>query len=74
MKLLPNWKKVLWGSWSSWLAIAASVAGAAELLLPLFQDFIPRGPFVGLSMILAVLVPVARIMAQPSLHEGEECQ
>lgn len=74
MKLLPNWKKVLWGSWSSRLAIAASVAGAIELLLPLFQDFIPRGPFVGLSLILAVLGPVARIMAQPALREGEECQ
>jgi hypothetical protein len=66
--LLPNWKKLLWGSWSSRLAIAASVLGCVELLLPLFQDLVPRGPFALASITLAILVPVARIVAQPGLH------
>lgn len=73
MRLIPDWKKLLFGSWSARFGILASLAGAAELLLPLFQDLIPRGPFAGLSMALAVAVPVARIMAQPSLHEEEAC-
>jgi hypothetical protein len=69
VKLLPNWKAVLWRSWSVWLGIAASVLGAIELLLPLFQEAIPRGPFAIASIALAVLVPIARIVAQPALHE-----
>lgn len=68
MKLIDNWRQVLWGSWSSRLAIAASVLGAIELLLPLFQDVIPRGIFAAASIALAVLVPAARIVAQPALH------
>jgi hypothetical protein len=68
MKLIANWRQVLFGSWSSRLAIAASVMGCIELLLPLFQDLIPRGPFAAASLVLAVLVPIARIVAQPALH------
>jgi hypothetical protein len=68
MRLLPNWQRILLGSWSSRLAIAASVLGCLELLLPLFQDAIPRGPFAIASLVLAILVPAARIVAQPALH------
>jgi hypothetical protein len=69
VKLLPNWKAVLWRSWSVWLGIAASLLGAIELLLPLFQDWMPRGPFAIASLVLALAVPVARITAQATLHE-----
>lgn len=68
MKLVSNWKRILFGSWSARLAIASSVLGCVELLLPLFQDVIPRGPFAIASLALAVLVPVARIVSQPALH------
>ena len=71
MKLIDDWKKILFGSWSSRLAIASSLLGCIEFLLPLFQDAIPRGPFAAASLLLAALVPVARVIAQAELHSNE---
>jgi hypothetical protein len=68
VKLIPNWRRVLFGSWSSRLAIASSLLGAIEFLLPLFQDVIPRGWFAAASLVLALAVPMARITAQASLY------
>lgn len=68
MALIPNWRRILFGSWSSRLALASSLLGAIELLLPLFADVIPRGWFAAASLVLALAVPVARITAQASLH------
>lgn len=70
--LIANWRKTLLHSWSSRLAIASSVLGCLELMLPLFQDAIPRGPFAAASLALAILVPIARIVSQPALHGADE--
>lgn len=68
MKLINNWRRVLFGSWSSRLGIASSLLGALEMLLPLFVDVVPRGWFAAAAMVLALAVPVARITSQAALH------
>lgn len=69
MQLIPNWRKVIFGSWSSRLAILATVLGAVELALPALQDVIPRGPFAIATAVVTALIPVVRIIQQQALHD-----
>ena len=45
MRLVPNWRRVLRHAWSIRFNLAALVFAAAEIILPLYQDVIPRGVF-----------------------------
>lgn len=71
MTLLPDWKKVLRMAWSIRLAIVAALFSGAEVVLPLFADAIPRGPFSILSFVAAAGAIIARVLAQPEMHEDD---
>jgi membrane protein required for beta-lactamase induction len=72
MKLIANWKRVLKRSWSVWCAVVAAIAGSVQLILPLFQDSIPRLPFAILTIVATLLGIGARVIEQKELHlDGE---
>lgn len=71
MKLIDNAAQVLRKAWSVRLGIAAGVFSAAEVIVPLYADALPRNLFVLLSFVSVVGAVVARFVAQPRIHDGE---
>ena len=69
MELLPDWKKIARRAWSFRLAIIAALLSGAEVVLPLFIDVLPRNLFASLSFAAVVGAAVARVVAQPRMHE-----
>ena len=48
---------------------AAAAFTAAEVVVPLFGDVLPRGAFVLLAFAASIGATVARIVAQPEMHQ-----
>ncbi|MFZ3151711.1 MAG: hypothetical protein WA116_08525 [Anaerolineaceae bacterium] len=69
MKLLPEWKKIARRAWSFRLSIIAALLSGAEVVLPLFIDVLPRNLFASLSFVAVVGAAIARVVAQPRMHE-----
>jgi hypothetical protein len=66
--LLEDWRKIARRAWSIRLSIVAAVFTAAEVVMPLFGDALPRGVFVLLAFIASIGATVARLLAQPEVH------
>lgn len=69
MKLLPNWKTLLRKAWSIRLMLLAGLLSAAEIVLPLFADAIPRGPFAALTLLAVGGAFVSRLLAQKEITD-----
>lgn len=69
MELLPEWKKIARRAWSIRLSIIAALLSGAEVVLPLFIDVLPRNLFASLSFVAVVGATVARVVAQPRMHQ-----
>jgi hypothetical protein len=67
--LLEDWRKIARRAWSIRLSIVAAVFTAAEVVVPLFGDALPRGAFVLLAFIASIGATVARLLAQPEVHQ-----
>lgn len=65
MTLYPNWRRILHKAWSIRLGLLAGLFSAAEVILPLFVDALPRNLFAALSFIAVMGAVVARLVAQP---------
>jgi hypothetical protein len=68
MQLLPNWRTILRQAWSVRFALLAACFTAAEVVVPLFSDILPRGVFVLLAFGSSIGAAVARVIAQPEMH------
>jgi hypothetical protein len=68
MNLINDWRRTLRYAWSLRLVMLAAALSAAEVVLPLFVDAMPRGVFAGLSLLAAIGGAVARIVAQPKME------
>jgi len=66
--LLEDWRKIARRAWSIRLSIVAAVFTAAEVVVPLFGDVLPRGVFVLLAFIASIGAAVARLVAQPEVR------
>ncbi|MBS0214019.1 MAG: hypothetical protein JSR26_12730 [Proteobacteria bacterium] len=66
--LLPDWRKIARRAWSVRLSIVAAVFTAAEVVVPLFGDVLPRGVFVLLAFSASIGAAIARLVAQPEMH------
>ena len=66
--LLDDWRKIARRAWSIRLSIIAAIFTAAEVVVPLFGDVLPRGAFVLLAFAASIGATVARIVAQPEMH------
>jgi hypothetical protein len=67
MRLTYDWKDILRKAWSVRLMILAGLLTAAEVVLPLFADSLPRGLFAALSGVTVCAALVARLLAQRDL-------
>ena len=68
LALLPDWQRILKKAWSIRLTLLAGAFSAAEVILPLFSEVIPRNTFVVLAFVAIVGAAVARLVAQPEMH------
>lgn len=64
MKLYDNWRSIVRKAWSIRLMVVAAVLSGFEVILPFFQDLVPRGAFAALSFAAVAGAFVARIVAQ----------
>lgn len=68
-ELVPHWKRVLRHAWSIRLIVVAGVLSAAEIVIPLFEDTIPRGWFAALSVIATIGAFVSRFVVQKDMRD-----
>lgn len=64
MKLLPDWKLILRKAWSVRLIVLAAIFSAAEVVVPLFYDAMPRNTFALLSGVTTAAALMARVIMQ----------
>lgn len=71
MKLLPNWKAILWRAWSVRLMIVAAVLSGLETSFTLAGNFLnlPRGLFALLAFFATCGAFIARFAAQNDIGE-----
>ncbi|GAB1382140.1 hypothetical protein MASR1M50_04590 [Burkholderiales bacterium] len=68
ISLLDDWSKIARRAWSIRLSIVAAIFTAAEVVVPLFGDVLPRGVFVLLAFSASIGAAIARLVAQPEMH------
>ena len=64
MNLAPDWKKILKKAWSVRLLVVSALFTAAEVVVPLFYDQLPRNMFALLSGVTAAGALIARVTLQ----------
>ncbi len=69
MQLLDDWNWIVRHAWSFRLNILAGALAAAEIILPLFVDSLPRSVFAGLTLATVICSNIARVVAQRHEHE-----
>ena len=69
ISLLDDWSKIARRAWSIRLSIVAAIFTAAEVVVPLFGDVLPRGVFVLLAFSASIGAAIARLVAQPEMRQ-----
>lgn len=64
MKLHAEWRRIVRRAWSIRFLILAGLMSAAEIVLPYFENALPRGLFAGLSGLAVGGAFVTRLIAQ----------
>lgn len=73
--LIDNWQEILKKAWSVKFNIAATLFGAAEVVVAMVQPAsIPHGVFAGIAALISIGANVSRIMAQRELNDGKSAQ
>lgn len=67
MKLVPEWKRILFKAWSVRLAMISAVLSAAEFALPYIAPAASSRRFAALAAVVSLAAAVGRIVAQPKL-------
>ena len=71
MRLIEDWKHVLKHAWSIRFIVLAALLSGVEVVLPMFDDTMPRGLFAVLTLIITVAAAVARLVTQQKMR-GEK--
>lgn len=71
MNLAHDWRRIIKKAWSFRLVALAAVLSGGEVVLPLAESAIPHGVFAAASFVVTAAALVARITAQPKMHEGD---
>lgn len=69
MNLVQDWKRIMRKAWSFRLTVLASGLAGAEMALPYVSDLFPPRLFLALSMAVTIGAAIARIVAQPKMHD-----
>lgn len=68
LKVVENWRAILAKAWVVKFNIAATLFGAAEVVVALVQPAgIPNGVFAGIAAMISIGANVARVLAQKEL-------
>lgn len=67
MRFRSNWRLILRKAWSIRLLVIAGLLSAAEVVLPIFENDLPKHLFASLSILSVCAAFVARIVAQKDL-------
>lgn len=70
--IVSNWRTVLKKAWSVRLMALAAVLTGVEAVLPFFSPLEPSLWFAGVTFVVVCAALVARLVAQPKMHGGEE--
>ena len=70
--IIRNWRTVLKKAWSVRLMALAAVLTGVEAVLPFFTPSEPSLWFAVATFVVVCAALVARLVAQPKMHEGEE--
>ena len=68
MRLIEDWKHVLKHAWSIRFIVLAALLSGVEVVLPMFDDTMPRGLFAVLTLIITVAAAVARLVTQQKMR------
>lgn len=72
MTPVENWQAILKKAWSVKFNAAATLFGAAEVVVALVQPAsVPNGVFAGIAAVISIAANVARIMAQKEMSNGK---
>ena len=71
MRLIEDWRHVLKHAWSIRFIVLAALLSGVEIVLPMFDDALPRGVFAVLTLLVTVAAAVARLIPQPKMR-GEK--
>lgn len=64
MNLRADWPMIVRRAWSMRLMALAGVLSAAEVVLPLYADALPRGAFAALAVVIITAAMFVRLVAQ----------
>jgi len=64
VKLYPNWKQIVRRAWSVRFMTMAAILSACEVVLPMYENNIPKNLFASLSFLCVTSAFIARIVAQ----------
>lgn len=70
--IISDWRHILRKAWSVRLMVLAAVLAGCEAVLPLFTPDKPSIWFALLTFAVVCGALVARFVAQPSIHDGDE--
>lgn len=68
MTLHDEWATIMRKAWSVRMMVVAFVLSAAEVILPFFDETLPKGIFAALSGLTVAGAFVARLVAQKEFH------
>jgi hypothetical protein len=72
IEFIENWRAVLKRALVVKFNIAATLFGAAEVVVALVQpEGVPNGVFAGIAALISIAANVARILAQKELSYGK---
>jgi hypothetical protein len=69
MHFIDNWKAVAKKAWSMRLIALSTILSTIEVVIPYFDDTMPRGMFAVLAGAVSISAAVARLVAQPEVHK-----
>lgn len=67
MKLIDNWRTVLWRSWAVRISLLNAALAAAETYFQLFNGHISPLAFASIQMGIGILAGMARIVKQAAI-------
>lgn len=71
MRLIEDWRHVLKHAWSIRFIVLAALLSGVEIVLPMFNDALPRGVFAVLTLLVTVAAAVARLVPQPKMKDSK---
>lgn len=69
MSLHDEWRTIVRKAWSVRLIVLAFLLSAAEVIMPFFDEALPRGVFAALSGLTVAGAFVARLVAQKGIGD-----